>query len=79
MKDEAGLRKFADLIRGAFNNKVWHVQANCVTADTLRAAQEKPAEYKDLLVRVAGYSAYFANLHKEVQEDIIKRTEFSEL
>lgn len=79
VKDEAGLRKFADLIRGAFNDKVWHVQANCVTADTLRAAQEKPAEYKDLLVRVAGYSAYFANLHKEVQEDIIKRTEFSEL
>ena len=78
VKDDVGLRKFADLIRGAFDAGVWHMQANCVTADTLKAAQEKPAEYKNLLVRVAGYSAYFANLHREVQDDIIKRTEFSD-
>ncbi|MDL2264436.1 hypothetical protein LJC31_07280 [Synergistaceae bacterium OttesenSCG-928-I11] len=79
VKDDAGLRKFASLIRGAFDAGVWHLQANCVTAETLRAAQERPAEHRDLLIRVAGYSAYFANLHNEVQEDIIARTEFAEL
>jgi formate C-acetyltransferase len=79
VKDDVGLKKFADLIRGAFDSGVWHLQVNCVTAEILRDAQARPTEHRDLLVRVAGYSAYFANLHDEVQEDIIKRTEFSEL
>jgi formate C-acetyltransferase len=46
-----------------------------VDTRTLRAAQEHPEEYTDLLVRVAGYSAYFTQLHRDVQEDIIRRTE----
>lgn len=79
VSSEEGLRKFANLIRGAFDAGVWHLQINCVSADTLRAAQENPKEYKNLLVRVAGYSAFFASLHREVQDDIIKRTEFCEL
>lgn len=76
---DEGLDKFAALVRGAFDVGVWHLQFNCVSAATLRRAQEIPQEYKNLLIRVAGYSAFFANLHKEVQDDIIKRTEFCEL
>ena len=79
VSSDEGLRKFAGLIRGAFDAGVWHLQVNCVSAETLRAAQEKPKEYRNLLVRVAGYSAFFASLHKEVQDDIIKRTEMCEL
>lgn len=53
-----------------------HVQFNIVDKDTLRAAQRKPEEYKNLLVRVSGFSAYFVDLSKEIQEDVIGRTEF---
>ncbi|RHP10911.1 glycine radical domain-containing protein [Dorea sp. AF36-15AT] len=54
-----------------------HVQINCVSADTLKAAQVHPEEYKDLMVRVAGYSALFTPLDKALQDDIIARTEHS--
>ena len=50
-----------------------HIQFNVVSADTLRAAQEKPEEYKSLVVRVAGYSAFFVGLSPELQENIIKK------
>lgn len=53
-----------------------HVQFNIVDKQTLRAAQEKPEEYRNLLVRVSGFSAYFVDLSKEIQEDVIGRTEF---
>ena len=52
-----------------------HVQFNVVDRDTLLAAQKNPDQYKDLVVRVAGYSAQFVVLAKEVQDDIISRTE----
>jgi formate C-acetyltransferase len=52
-----------------------HVQFNIVRADTLRAAQQNPEEYRDLIVRVAGYSDYFCDLSPELQEEIIARTE----
>ena len=52
-----------------------HIQINVVDASTLEDAQEHPQEYKNLLVRVAGYSAYFIELDKEVQDNIIGRTE----
>jgi formate C-acetyltransferase len=51
------------------------VQINIVSADVLRVAQEHPEEYLDLMVRVAGYSAYFVDLTREIQDDIINRTE----
>ena len=54
-----------------------HVQINCVSADTLKAAQVHPEEYKDLIVRVAGYSDHFRNLSKALQDEIIERTEQS--
>ena len=52
-----------------------HIQFNVVSADTLRKAQKKPDMYKDLIVRVAGYSDYFVDLTTELQNEIIKRTE----
>jgi formate C-acetyltransferase len=51
------------------------LQVNVVDVETLRAAQADPAAYADLIVRVAGYSAYFTQLGLDVQEEIISRTE----
>jgi formate C-acetyltransferase len=52
-----------------------HIQFNVIDASTLREAQENPENYKDLIVRVAGYSDYFIDLTPELQEEIINRTE----
>ena len=57
----------------------FHVQFNFLSAETLRAAQINPQQYRDLLVRVATYSAYFVELSKQVQDDIIEKTEFKEV
>ncbi|MBN2187542.1 MAG: formate C-acetyltransferase/glycerol dehydratase family glycyl radical enzyme, partial [Dehalococcoidia bacterium] len=70
-----GLHKMASFIRGLCDIGCWHIQFNVVDTAVLRDAQQHPEKYSDLLVRVAGYSAYFTQLHKEVQEDIIRRTE----
>lgn len=70
-----GLKKMASFIRGFCDVGGWHIQFNVVDSNTLRDAQQHPEKYPDLLVRVAGYSAYFTHLHKEVQDDIIRRTE----
>ncbi len=75
IQSREGLGKFADFIRGFCDVGGWHIQFNVVDTALLRDAQEHPDKYTDLLVRVAGYSAYFNQLHKEVQEDIIRRTE----
>ena len=70
-----GLHNMASFIRGLCDIGCWHIQFNVVDTTVLRDAQQHPEKYADLLVRVAGYSAYFTQLHKEVQEDIIRRTE----
>jgi len=70
-----GLQKFSELIRSYIQLGGCHVQFNMVTADTLREAQEKPQEYQGLVVRVAGYSAFFNEIHRDVQDSIITRTE----
>ena len=70
-----GLDQWAHLVRGYFKMDGHHVQFNVTTADTLRKAQAAPAEHRDLIVRVAGYSDYFCDLSKELQEEIIARTE----
>jgi choline trimethylamine-lyase len=72
-----GLKKWADFLRGFCDVGGWHIQFNLISSDTLRNAQAHPENYPDLLVRVAGYSAYFTQLHREVQDDIIRRTEHS--
>jgi formate C-acetyltransferase len=70
-----GLRKFSDLIRSYVQLGGCHVQFNMVTAETLREAQERPEDHQGLVVRVAGYSAFFNEIHRDVQDTIITRTE----
>ncbi|NHJ86056.1 MAG: glycyl radical protein, partial [Asgard group archaeon] len=70
-----GIEKLGQLIRGYFKLGGHHIQFNVVSADTLREAQKHPEKYRDLIVRVAGYSDYFINLGKKLQDEIIKRTE----
>ena len=72
-----GLKKFAALIRGYFRRKGMHMQFNVVDKQTLIDAQNHPEQYKDLVVRVAGYSAFYTTLAKETQDNIIARTEMS--
>lgn len=74
--DNEGEKKFVALLRTFSNLKCWHVQFNLVNGETLRDAQKHPEMYKDLIVRVAGYCALFTTLNKELQNDIIRRTEF---
>ena len=69
------IRLFTRYIRTFMDLGGWHNQINVVTSEVLKEAQEKPDAYKDLVIRVAGYSAYFTQLEKEVQDDIIERTE----
>ena len=70
-----GLEKLAALVRGYFDQKGMHVQYNVVGRETLIDAQQNPDKYKNLVVRVAGYSAHFVSLDKSLQDDIINRTE----
>jgi formate C-acetyltransferase len=72
---EEGLDKWAHLVRSYFRMDGHHIQFNVVDAETLRAAQEHPEQYRDLIVRVAGYSDYFCDLGETLQEEIIARTE----
>lgn len=72
-----GTEKLRSLIQTYFDMKGMHLQYNVVSADTLRDAQKHPDQYKDLVVRVAGYSAFFVELWKDLQDDIIARTEHS--
>ena len=74
---EAGLDHMADLVRAYFDLDGHHIQFNVVDRQTLRDAQAHPDEYKDLIVRVAGYSDYFRNLSRALQDEIIDRTEQS--
>ena len=72
---ENALDWFTALLRGFVDLKICHVQFNVVSAETLREAQQHPEQFRGLVVRVAGYSAYFVELDKEVQDEIIRRTE----
>jgi len=75
LEGEEGIKKFARLIRTYFALGGHHVQFNVVSAEVLREAQQKPEEYRGLLVRVAGYTDYFCDLSRALQEEIISRTE----
>lgn len=74
---EEGLTHMADLVRAYFNMDGHHIQFNVIDKETLIEAQKHPDEYKDLIVRVAGYSDHFRNLSKALQDEIIERTEQS--
>jgi len=70
-----GLDKLASLVRAYFRMDGHHIQFNVVTAETLRAAQARPEEHRGLIVRVAGYSDYFCDLTRALQDEILTRTE----
>jgi formate C-acetyltransferase len=72
---ETGLDAMADLVRAYFSMDGHHIQFNVINRRTLVLAQQNPEEYKDLIVRVAGYSDHFRNLSKALQDEIIERTE----
>lgn len=74
---EEGLDQMANLVRSYFNMDGHHIQFNVIDRKTLIQAQKCPDDYKDLIVRVAGYSDHFRNLSKALQDEIIERTEQS--
>jgi pyruvate formate-lyase/glycerol dehydratase family glycyl radical enzyme len=74
-KDEESIVKIGHLVRSYFRLDGHHIQFNVVSADTLRDAQKNPEKYRDLIVRVAGYSDYFNDLGEDLQNEIIHRTE----
>ena len=74
---EAGLNNMASLVRSYFAMDGHHIQFNVVDRQTLIEAQKYPEDHKDLIVRVAGYSDFFRNLDKPLQDEIIERTEQS--
>ena len=78
LTNETQKMKLISIIRTFFETlKGWHVQYNIVSRDTLLAAKKNPENYRDLVVRVAGYSAFFTTLSPDTQDDIIARTEQS--
>jgi pyruvate-formate lyase len=75
VKGRRRLSKVAQLVRTYFRLDGHHIQFNLVTAATLKAAQAEPEKYRELIVRVAGYSDYFCDLMRALQDEIIARTE----
>lgn len=75
LEGEAGTEKLVSFIRTFCDLKLWHVQFNVLNRDTLLAAQKDPKKYRNLIVRIAGYSAYFVDLSPDLQNDLIARTE----
>jgi len=76
VQDEAALGKVASLVQTYFHSGGMQLQFNVVSRETLVDAQKHPQDHRDLVVRVSGYSAFFTDLGKLIQDDIIARTEF---
>ena len=74
-KDEGGMRRTMDLIRSFVDQKIFMVQINVISSEILKDAQNTPDEYRDVMVKVAGYSDYFVSLPRALQDGIIARTE----
>jgi formate C-acetyltransferase len=75
LKDEDGISNLVQLVRTYFKLDGHHIQFNVIDVATLKSAQENPDKYRNLIVRVAGYSDYFCDLGKALQDEIIARTE----
>jgi formate C-acetyltransferase len=75
LADDTGIAKLAQLVRTYFRMDGHHIQFNVVDRDTLCEAKKYPDDYRDLIVRVAGYSDYFVDLTEDLQDEIIRRTE----
>jgi formate C-acetyltransferase len=76
VQSDRGLGTFARMLRTYLDLGGMHVQPNVVSTETLRDAQRHPERHRDLVVKVAGYSAYFTDLGRSIQEDIIARNEY---
>ena len=76
LADEAGIEKFSALLRAVVLLKINHVQFNVITKEELIAAQKEPDKHRNLIIRVAGYSAYFTELASDLQNEIIARTAY---
>ena len=76
---EEGTANLVGLIRTFCDLRLWHVQFNVINRETMLAAQEDPRKYRGLIVRIAGYSAYFTELSRDLQDDLIARTEHSRI
>ena len=74
LSSDAGIQRLVSLIRGFCTLRLWHVQFNTISTQMLLEAQLHPEKYRDLVVRVAGYSALFVTLDRATQDDIINRT-----
>ncbi len=74
LEGEAGTVRLVQFIKSWRDLKLWHIQFNVINQETLLDAQKHPENYRNLIVRVAGYSAYFVNLSVDLQNDIISRT-----
>jgi formate C-acetyltransferase len=74
LRGDAGTGRLVDFIRAFVDLKLWHVQFNVINQETLLRAQSDPDSYRDLIVRIAGYSAYFTDLSRDLQNDLIART-----
>jgi formate C-acetyltransferase len=74
VEDERGKRNLMNFLKSLCDLGIYHIQFNIVSTETLREAQRNPEAHRDLLVRVSGYSAYFVELGKEIQDEIIART-----
>ncbi len=79
LEDTEDIKKLADLIKTYFELGGKHVQFNVVGKDTLIEAQKSPENHRDLIVRVAGYSAYFVQLGRIVQNEIMQRIEYDKV
>jgi formate C-acetyltransferase len=77
LSGEEGWKKLAELMQTYFDLGGMELQINIISTDTLKKAQKDPEKYKDLVVRVAGFSAYFVELHETGQNDLIRRTELA--
>lgn len=78
LQDDRGMENFSAILKSyMIDMKGWHCQFNVVNAEALKDAQKHPEKYPQLIVKVAGYSAYFAELDKSVQDEIIARTEYA--
>lgn len=75
LDSENGIKQMMALLKSMCSLGVFHVQFNVINRETLLAAQENPEDYRGLLVRVAGYTAYFTELGRDIQDEIIGRTE----
>ena len=79
VKGREGSKKFLEMIRAYLRKGAFHAQFNIVDSRMLKEAQNKPDDYRGLMVRVAGFTQYWVELGKQIQDEVIARTEYEEI